>query len=365
MGWDEARHAELLIEQAKRLLAKGRQDRARRLLAAALQLLPDSVEGWLLMAEATEDPDERMSHLAKVLSLDAANVTARALLRRTRRELGQLTPPQAPVTASTPRLAPLRLERQKRMRRFSLPSLGGKVWVAVLVFVALFAIGLGAGRLVAAKEGKPFWMAVFPPTQTPTVTVTPTVTPTHTATSTATVTHTPTATFTATYTKTPTITSTFTPTPTETFTATPTNTSTSTPTPTPEKWIDVNLSTQTLVAYEGTVPVLTTAISSGSAQFPTIQGTFRIYLKMREQTMTGPDYSTPDVPFIMYFHGSYSLHGAYWHNDFGRARSHGCVNLPLGPAEWLYNWTDPAVPAGWQNVWSSDAQPGTRVVVHD
>ena len=79
--------------------------------------------------------------------------------------------------------------------------------------------------------------------------------------------------------------------------------------------------------------------------------------------MVGPDYEQPNVPYVMYFYGAYSLHGAYWHNDFGRPRSHGCVNLPVADAKWLFYWTEPPLPAGSAQVWNS--YNGTLVVVHD
>ncbi|MDX1378970.1 MAG: L,D-transpeptidase, partial [Anaerolineales bacterium] len=61
-------------------------------------------------------------------------------------------------------------------------------------------------------------------------------------------------------------------------------------------------------------------------------------IKYRSNKMSGPGYYLPDVPYIMYFHGSYGLHGTYWHNNFGTPMSHGCVNLTIEDAGWLYNW---------------------------
>lgn len=117
------------------------------------------------------------------------------------------------------------------------------------------------------------------------------------------------------------------------------------PTPTgwplrPGRWIRVDLSDQELIAYEGETPILRTKVSTGRARTPTVVGTFRIYLKRRTQTMTGPGYRLPDVPYVMYFHRGYALHGTYWHNNFGRPMSHGCVNLPTSVAEQLYQWAD-------------------------
>ncbi|HOU39778.1 MAG TPA: L,D-transpeptidase family protein [Promineifilum sp.] len=109
-----------------------------------------------------------------------------------------------------------------------------------------------------------------------------------------------------------------------------------------ERWIDVNLSTQTLVAYEGDTPVFNTLVSSGLPQWPTVTGQFRTYMKYESQTMNGYllgyDYFLPDVPYVMYFYEDYAIHGTYWHNNFGTPMSHGCVNVSTPDAGWLFNW---------------------------
>ena len=130
------------------------------------------------------------------------------------------------------------------------------------------------------------------------------------------------------------------------------------------KWIDVDLSTQVLIAYEGEVEVFRTTVSTGGAWTPTVTGRFRIFHKLLSQTMSGPGYVQPNVPYVQYFYGAYSIHGAYWHNDFGQPRSHGCVNLPVADAKWLFSWTDPQLPVGATQVWDSTSGTGTLVVVH-
>lgn len=143
-----------------------------------------------------------------------------------------------------------------------------------------------------------------------------------------------------------------------------------------EKWIDVDLTRQTLIAFEGTRPVFATLISSGRRNpddkehdFPTPTGTFRIGEKHVTTTMDGDvasdgPYSIEDVPWVQYFQGSYALHGAFWHDNFGYVRSHGCVNLAPEDARRLFGWTEPQLPDGWHGVF---AQPdkGTRVVIHE
>jgi lipoprotein-anchoring transpeptidase ErfK/SrfK len=79
-------------------------------------------------------------------------------------------------------------------------------------------------------------------------------------------------------------------------------------------------------------------VSTGLPGTPTVVGQFRIYVKYESTLMTGDDYYLPNVPYTMYFYKGYGLHGTYWHNNFGRPMSHGCVNLPTPEAEWLYGF---------------------------
>jgi hypothetical protein len=143
-----------------------------------------------------------------------------------------------------------------------------------------------------------------------------------------------------------------------------------------EKWIDVNVAQQSLVAFEGEKPVFITLVSSGrhnddpEQDHHTPKGDFRIWEKhisatMEEDTATDGPYSIEDVPWIMYFHGGYALHGAFWHAKFGHERSHGCVNLAPVDAKDLFGWTGPRLPPGWHGVRAIDSNPGTRVIVHD
>ncbi len=134
--------------------------------------------------------------------------------------------------------------------------------------------------------------------------------------------------------------------------------------PRPVRWIEVDLSTQTLIAWEGTTPVRTLPMSSGTAEHPTVTGQFRVYLKVRSMTMSGPGYSLPGVPHVLFFHEGYAIHGAYWHVSFGTPISHGCVNLGLSDAAWLYDWAGPRIAEGEWSVESTPCNPGTIVVVH-
>lgn len=144
-----------------------------------------------------------------------------------------------------------------------------------------------------------------------------------------------------------------------------------------EKWIDVDLTRQALVAFEGARPVFATLISSGRRNpqdkehdFPTPPGTYRIREKHVTMTMDGDvasdgPYSIEDVPWVMYFQGSYALHGAFWHDQFGNMRSHGCVNMAPDDARTVFAWSDPPLPVGWHGVFSKDDQSGSRIIVHE
>ena len=105
-----------------------------------------------------------------------------------------------------------------------------------------------------------------------------------------------------------------------------------------ERWIDVNLSEQSVYAYEGDVVVNSFVVSTGVAQTPTVTGKYKIYVKVPVQDMSGPGYYLRDVPWVMFFYDEYGFHGTYWHNNFGTPMSRGCVNLTIDDAAWLFNW---------------------------
>jgi lipoprotein-anchoring transpeptidase ErfK/SrfK len=172
-----------------------------------------------------------------------------------------------------------------------------------------------------------------------------------------------------------------------------------------EKWIDISIENQVLVAWQGKNPVYGTLVSTGQDGMgdpmttkSTIRGTFRIRDKHVTTTMDsngrsaeggGPapgagetesergdaygrtvrrgqgTFELRDVPWVQYFAAGFALHTAYWHDVFGLARSHGCVNLSPIDGHWLFGWSDPPVPAGWHGVESGpDSTLGTTVVVH-
>lgn len=113
------------------------------------------------------------------------------------------------------------------------------------------------------------------------------------------------------------------------------------------KYIDVNLSEQRLTAYYDGKKVFDYLISSGLANRPTPPGDFTVYAKFETLHMVGnygegnPDnYDLENVPHVLAFYGDYTIHGAYWHHNWGHVMSHGCVNEPLYEAGLLYDWAN-------------------------
>jgi hypothetical protein len=143
-----------------------------------------------------------------------------------------------------------------------------------------------------------------------------------------------------------------------------------------DRWIEVDLSNQVVVAYDGLKPRYVTLASTGRARTPgpefnylTPRGLFRIRGKHLTSTMDNdepgePPYSLEDVPYVMYFRGAYAFHSAFWHDRFGRPRSHGCINLAPTDAKWLYNWSGPDLPATWHGGSATEDNPGTWVWIH-
>jgi len=134
-----------------------------------------------------------------------------------------------------------------------------------------------------------------------------------------------------------------------------------------ERWIDVDVDDQILVAYEGDLAVYATLVSSGGTTTPTETGVYRIWLKESEADMKGLNgedpYSVATVPWTEFFspEKGLALHTAYWHDQFGTRRSHGCVNLAPRDARWLYFWSEPQVPPGWTMTAGMVEAPGSIV----
>lgn len=129
------------------------------------------------------------------------------------------------------------------------------------------------------------------------------------------------------------------------------------------RWISVDLYDQSLAVYENNQLVFATLIASGGEPFFTRPGLFQIYQKKPLETMQGAFeanradfYYLEDVPWTMYFDQARALHGAYWRAWYGFAGTHGCVNLSIGDAAWLFNW---AQEGDWVYVWDPSGQTPT------
>lgn len=141
--------------------------------------------------------------------------------------------------------------------------------------------------------------------------------------------------------------------------------------PASEKHIYVDLTTQTLSAFDGDKLFMRTLISSGK-WYPSPTGEFRIWSKLKSTRMTGGEgddyYDLPNVPFTMFFEGDtlarsrgFAIHGAYWHNNFGHAMSHGCINMRQTDVEKLYNWATPISNGHTTN--ATNDNPGTKITI--
>lgn len=139
-----------------------------------------------------------------------------------------------------------------------------------------------------------------------------------------------------------------------------------------EKHIYVDLTNQTLSAYQGQTLFMTASVSTGK-WYPTPTGDFKIWEKIKATRMTGgigaDYYNLPNVPYVMFFEGvnapagsGFSLHGAYWHDNFGHPMSHGCVNMRIIDAQKLYDWVNPATVGNYTVATQTD--PGTKITIY-
>ncbi len=138
---------------------------------------------------------------------------------------------------------------------------------------------------------------------------------------------------------------------------------------TENKWIEVDLGKQLLIAHQGDAIFVQSPISSGLWD-STPPGQYHIWYKITSTLMEGGSklnntyYYLPNVPYDMFFYNDYAIHGTYWHHNFGHPMSHGCVNTPTPVAEQLFYWTDPQLPPGATWVKAGPDNPGTLIVIH-
>jgi hypothetical protein len=134
-----------------------------------------------------------------------------------------------------------------------------------------------------------------------------------------------------------------------------------------DRWFDIDLDDQILVAYEGERPVYATLVSTGKWRHETPAAIARVASKHERAHMVSEKdepYSVADVPWTMYYDGNFALHTSYWHDGFGAPRSHGCINLAPRDARLLFRWSSPDVPPGWIAVYADEDTPGSLVRIH-
>jgi len=383
----DSNQAHEAIENAREALRFKDHAGARRWAEQAAQLTPDAEEPWLILAAASE-PRASLEYAKRALVINPQSLRARKAVEWARSRPGAEEPP--PVSSNPldrlprksasqpkepePQTEPFAPEESPSPKKTNRRSLAYPILLAGFLCIAVAFAGWTASRSPAvasilSAEAAPsptFTPAAFyaqAEIAKPTYTLTPASTDTPTEIPTDTATPVPSATLTPEFT--------FTPFPTDTPLPTETPGPTATPglmevavvpdTPTsivPTKkaapsqvaappsggvsygtrWIDVNLSQQMVYAYEGDTVVNSFLTSTGTWQHPTVTGKYSIYVKYLSTRMTGPGYDLPNVPYTMYFYKGYGIHGTYWHHNFGTPMSHGCVNLSIPDAEWLYYW---------------------------
>lgn len=304
------------IKKAREALEANNHTGAYKYAKIASKLDPNCEDAWLILASIS-DPKESIAFLNHALELNPKSKKAREGMCWAAKRLKEFQQTET----SNKREKVSKEIKQKRKKK----TLAERRWGFSLFFTIIFIgtaamlwMGLPTLQAQASVQNDPRPKNVLPkPTLTPTITPTPTMTPT--------------------------------PTPTQTPTPTPTaDTSYSTyyyhswdipeeVSGTNDFWIEVDLSAQMLYAYRGNQILNAFLVSTGTSKYPTVTGAYKIYAKLPIYTMIGPGYNLPDVPYVLFFHKGYSIHGTYWHSNFGTPMSHGCVNMHTNDSAWVYS----------------------------
>ncbi len=343
-----------LLQYGIRLVEEDQPEAARPFFEKILERDPQNIPALMWLAGLGDTVSDSYAYIARALLLDPKNERAHAAIRWNHwREQDEKLRAAGFEIGGSP---------AARAGKNAAPSRTAPAWLgavaAFIVFLSAFAsIYFGQPQPVSATALRLSAPAAEAALTLPNTTPPPLATRTPPPLSTPAPTNLPAATATLPPIQSPTTTPTLPPTEVPTATALP---PTDTPPPPPpllptdtppvsaanptgsssERWIDVDLSNQRLVAYQGDTPVYWVTVSTGLPGTPTVTGQYRIYVKYPAQTMSGPGYYLPNVPYVMYFYEGYGIHGTYWHNNFGHPMSHGCVNAPTPDAQWLYNWAD-------------------------
>jgi lipoprotein-anchoring transpeptidase ErfK/SrfK len=375
---DQNNEARELIASAREALRRGDKESAWKLGEQAALSAPDFEDAWLILAASDPDPQDALAYAQKALEVNPASTRARKAIDWAKAQVRTVEPvgddplsdlrqaSVAPVETPVEPAAPPPPVRKSRSRTWIFAAaILGLLLCALFVFSAYTAVTHPAFASILERVALPTQESLAAPVElakssaTPVeagslaqdVVTTPTARPTEKP-----PTSVPSATPTLEATEAPTDAASPAPQATETpgqlvmeaVEDTPTSEyvppSSSAPLPeialsgNGERWIDVDLTNQSVYAYEGDVVVNSFIVSTGTWRTPTVTGQYKIYVKYRAAKMSGPGYYLPNVPYIMYFYKGYGLHGTYWHNNFGTPMSHGCVNLRTDDAAWLYEW---------------------------
>lgn len=372
-GFDQAHE---FVTRAREALRRGDKITARTLGEQAALLAPDMEDAWLILAASDPNPADALAYARKALDLRPDSPRARKGVEWAAGRLKQVqvgSEPVIPVRNEISAGIPIVRETfqdkpasaPKRSSRVILyAGTFGLLACVVLVFAAWSAISSPAFASILESTPAPtqenLWakvevakpsvtplgegMVVQAPVTNASDIAVPTDTPLPASTATALPTSIPTDTPIPAATETPgvlamdivedTPTSAYVP-PTYAPPAAPAAPS---GTRGGVRWIDVDLTNQMVYAYEGDTIVNSFVVSTGTWMTPTVTGKYKIWIKLKKTNMSGPGYYLADVPYVMYFYKGYGLHGTYWHNNFGTPMSHGCVNLRIPDAEWLYYW---------------------------
>lgn len=369
------------VLKARQALRRGDPKSARQLGEQAALLVPEMEDAWLVLAASDPNPHDALAYAQKALELKPESRRAR---KGVEWALGQLDKARVATEGSGQNETVIPLPKQHAYQTaISFPQLKSNrinwLYPILLIGAGCIVIGLVAVFALTSPAFASIVSSVSAPKPTqenlwaPMEIDKPAITPINVSAFSPLLAGTPASTSpTASLSASPTPTDAPTLSPTDIFTEAPTALqtpeATETPgtmameiipdTPTSEyvppstssgpvvagsgngvHWIDVDLSNQRVYAYEGDTIVNSFLVSTGTWRYPTVTGKYKIYIKLRSGNMRGPGYFLPDVPYIMYFYKSYGLHGTYWHNNFGTPMSHGCVNLSIADAAWLYNWS--------------------------
>ncbi|MCL4529033.1 MAG: L,D-transpeptidase family protein [Chloroflexi bacterium] len=368
--------ATLAVQKAREALRNNNRTEARQWAERAASLAPQMEDPWLILA-AVASPRASVDYIQRALRINPNSPRARKGMEWAMQRLRESPPPQESVQSTAPVPVQKRSEGKTPSKRsLLLPILIVGLGCLVCAAAAWSATTSPAVASILSLQSQPVVLqqthpqnfaqvSISKPTYTPQspqqvaqleATPTPFVPPTDLPTDIPTLipTDAPTATLEAS--PSDLATSTVAPTtasggmtleyvPDTPTSAVPTNAPAATEAvpsqpgvASGQRWIDVNLTQQMVYAYQGDTVVNSFLVSTGTWQYPTVTGQYHIYVKLRYTDMAGPGYYLPNVPYTMYFYQGYGLHGTYWHHNFGTPMSHGCVNLSIPDAEWLYNW---------------------------